>query len=182
MEKCKYCLIVFVVALIWLILALNVPFAYMCHADTDSNDFQITKQMIIDAIPTESEVVFTPKIEKEVRIMEKRHFNNELVGGDDSYRIARLERELMGRVWRYTPLEDRMRRLKLASSRTMLAGTSLPPSLNRHFTPKRIHNDSIELREQDRVGIIDGLLRLYAPDLYQKYASYKDRQFERFSE
>ena len=114
------------------------------------------------------EVKFTPKIEKEISIMEKRHFKNPPTNETDGYRIARLEDTLMGKVWEYTPLETRMRRLKLASQRVTLAGTSLPNNLSRIYTQKRIRNDSIELREIEQVGIIDGLLRVYAPDLYEK--------------
>ena len=112
--------------------------------------------------------------------MEKRHFHNKVTNETDSYRIARLERELMGKVWAYTPLETRMRRLKIASQRTVLAGTSLPNNLARVYTPKRIRNDSIELAQQDQVGIIDGLLRLYAPEFYQKLRYRNDRHFEQF--
>ena len=183
MEKRKYFYITLSVMCIWMFFVLNAPLAYICSAsDDEQNPYQaevvITKEMINEAYAKPLEVVFTPKIEKEVEIMEKRHFKNKATNESDSYRIARLESELMGKTWECTPLETRMRRLKLASQRVTLAGTSLPNNLSRIYTQKRIRNDSIELREQERVGIIDGLLRVYAPDLYEKVRFRNNRNFE----
>ena len=184
MEKYKYCFTTLSVMFFWLFLVLSAPLPCICAASDSENPYQaegtITAQDIIDARANEPEVVFTPKIEKEITIMEKRHFHNKVTNETDSYRIARRERELMGKVWAYTPLETRMRRLKIASQRTVLAGTSLPNNLARVYTPKRIRNDSIELAQQDQVGIIDGLLRLYAPEFYQKLRYRNDRHFEQF--
>ncbi len=183
MENCKYYYITLSVICLWSFFIINAPLAYRCAAQSEEdNPYQaevtITKEMINEAYAKPLEVVFTPKIEKEIEIMEKRHFKNKAENETDAYRIARLENELMGRVWECTPLETRMRRLKLASQRTVLAGTSLPNNLSRIYTQKRIRNDSIELREQERVGIIDGLLRVYAPDLYEKVRFRNNRNFE----
>lgn len=186
MGKFKYYYTTFTVMAFWLFLVLSAPLAYECMASDEENPYQaevvITQDTIEDAEPTAPEVVFTPKIEKDIRIMEKRHFHNKVQNESDGYRLERLEAELMGKVWRYTPLDTRMRRLKTASQRTILAGTSLPAGMSRIYTPKKIHNDSIELTNRDQVGIIDGLLRVYAPDLYQKFRISKDRQFQRYSE
>lgn len=187
--KYKYYYTTFVVMGLWLFLILSAPIAYQCEAQGEENPYQaevVITQEAINKAQREAnvpyEVEFTPKIEKEVSIMEKRHFKNKITNESDAYRINRLEDELMGKTWEYTPLETRMRRLKLASQRTLLAGTSLPSGMSRKFSPKKIHNDSIELRERDEVGIIDGLLKVYAPDLYEKFRFTKDRQFERYSE
>ena len=184
MENNRYYIATLFVMLFWLFLTTSAPLPYICAASDEENPYQaevtITKQDIINAKPKEPEVVFTPKIKKEIEIMEKRHFHNKVINEADSYRIARLESELMGRVWSYSPIETRMRRLKLASQRTMLAGTSLPNNLARMYSPKRIRNDSIELREREQVGIIDGLLRVYAPDFYEKLRFRNDRNFEYF--
>lgn len=171
----------------WVSIALFVPVAFQAQALSGNvqQDFIITQEAIDEAnnLPNTPYIVeFTPKMEREIRIMEKRHFKNPIVDETDEYRIERLEEELMGKVWRYTPLATRIRRLKLASQRTTLAGTSLPPSMNRIYTPKRIHNDSVELKEKDKVGIIDGLLRLYSPKRYEAYKAIRERQFERYSE
>ncbi len=183
MESHKYFYTTFFVMCLWLFFVLNAPLAYLCSAQNGKEnpyqaEVQITAEMINNAYAKPLEVVFTPKIEKEVEIMEKRHFKNKVTNESDAYRIARLENELMGHVWECTPLETRMRRLKLASQRITLAGTSLPNNLSRIYTQKRIRNDSIELREQEQVGIIDGLLRVYAPDLYEKVRFRNNRNFE----
>ena len=185
MEKRKYFYITFFIMFLWGFFVINAPLAYICSAsDDEKSPYQaevvITKEMINEAYAKPLDVVFTPKIEKEVEIMEKRHFKNKATNESDSYRIARLESELMGKTWECTALETRMRRLKLASQRVTLAGTSLPNNLSRIYTQKRIRNDSIELREQERVGIIDGLLRVYAPDFYEKLRFRNDRNFEYF--
>lgn len=185
MENRNYFFSSLAVMILWTFFVINAPFAYISSAlDGEENPYQaeveITQELIDNARVNAPEVKFTPKIEKEILIMEKRHFKNPLVNETDSYRIARLEDTLMGRIWEYTPLDVRMRRLKLASQRVILAGTSLPNNLSRIYTPKRIRNDSIELREIEQVGIIDGLLRVYAPDLYEKVRFRNERNFEYF--
>ena len=185
MENCKYFYSTLTVMIIWLFFIINAPVAYRALADSNESPYQaevvITQNMINQARATVPEVEFTPEIEKEISIMEKRHFKNKVTNETDSYRIARLEDTLMGRVWEYTLLDVRMRRLKLASQRTILAGTSLPHNLSRIYSPKRIRNDSIELREREQVGIIDGLLRVYAPDLYEKVRFRNERNFEYYA-
>ena len=185
MENRSYFYSTLTVMILWLFFVINAPLAYRASADCNESPYQaevvITQNMINQAKTSVPEVKFTPEIEKEISIMEKRHFKNKVTNETDSYRIARLEDELMGRVWEYTPIETRMRRLKLASQRTILAGTSLPYNLSRIYSPKRIRNDSIELREQEQVGIIDGLLRVYAPELYEKVRFRNERNFEYYA-
>lgn len=185
MENRNYFFSSLAVMILWVFFVINAPLAFKCCAlDDNENPYQaeveITQELIDNTKVRAPEVKFTPKIEKEISIMEKRHFKNPPTNETDGYRIARLEDTLMGKVWEYTPLETRMRRLKLASQRVTLAGTSLPNNLSRIYTQKRIRNDSIELREIEQVGIIDGLLRVYAPDLYEKVRFRNNRHFEYF--
>lgn len=188
MENFKYYFIIFFITALFFAFSKIAPFSISAIAGIEVNPHQeeliITQDAINEAEPRGiEEIIFDEKIEKEVRIMEKRHFRN-IADSNESprYRIERLEMELMGRIWAYTPLETRVRRLKLASSRVALSGTSLPPSLAKQYSPKKIHNDSIQLREREQVGIIDGLLRLYAPKLYEAYSRSNDLKFERFGE
>lgn len=145
-------------------------------------DFYITAQDILNARPKAPEVNLTPKMAHELDVMEKRHFNNKNVYDSNKYRVAKLENVLLGRTWEYLPIEDRMRKLKLASQRKMLRGTPISPSLRRAgFTPQRIANDSTPvLEDDDDVGIIDGLMKLYAPDAYDIYNKRKKRMSERY--
>ena len=81
-------------------------------------------------------------------------------------RVAKLENYLLGRTWEFSPINTRIDRLKLASQRKMLSGTSLPVGIRRYVSPQRIANDSTPIYENDdNVGIIDGLLKLYMPSI-----------------
>ncbi len=155
---------------------LFLPLTSYCFEPTKT--ITITKEDIKNATPTKAPVEFSSKDLKMIEMMEKRHFPRTYPEFDDAQRIRNLEFELMGRVWEYTPLEDRIRRLKLASSNTMLAGVSLPPSISSKRNAKRMRNDSIPLRKRDDVGLIDGFLRLISPEKYEYYRRYSDKMFE----
>ena len=137
-------------------------------------DFIITEDTIKNAVPTPAKVVFDEKTEHDVKTMEKRHFNNTTEYESDKYRIIRLEKHLLGRTWEFSPLSDRIRRLKLASQRRMLSGVSLPPGIKSYMSPSRIKNDSTPTNDTDEnVGIFDGLLKLYKPDIYRTWSERK---------
>lgn len=144
--------------------------------------FYITAEDIMKAQPLPPDVTFTNKISREIKTMEKRHFSGVNTYDSDKYRIARLEEYLLGRTWEFLPVEDRMRKLKLASQRKVLSGTSIPASLRRHgFSPKRIANDSTPVyNDDDNVGLVDGFLRLLNPDAYHAYSEHKKRMYERY--
>lgn len=144
--------------------------------------FYITAEEIINAIPTPPDVNFSKKQNREIATMERRHFSSVNKFDDDKYRIAKLEERLLGRTWEFLPVEDRMRKLKLASQRKMLSGTSIPLSLKRAgFSPKRIANDSTPVYDDDdNVGLIDGFLKLINPDAFNAYSSHKKRMYEQY--
>jgi len=122
-----------------------------------------------DELPTEP-AVMTKRMVKDIEIMEVRHFRKKLPDQSNEHRLNRLEKKLTGRSWESLPLKDRMRRIRLASQRVALRGTSIPANLRGTFTPNRIENDSIPLApDENDVGIIDGLLRLYSPNVYNAY-------------
>lgn len=126
---------------------------------------------------------FTPKVIREIKIMEGRHFKGKLDGETNDYRLKRLEIELMGRSFENLPFEERIKRLKLASSKRVLAGTANLAGFSSSYTPKRIHNDTIYVvPKNDDVGIIDGLMKVYAPDLFAQYRHIRDRSFEIYSD
>ena len=143
--------------------------------------FYIMAEEIMNAIPTPPDVNFSKQY-REIATMEKRHFSNVNKFDSDKYRIAKLEEHLLGRTWEFLPMDDRMRKLKLASQRKMLSGTSIPLSLKRAgFSPKRIANDSTPVYDdRDNVGLIDGFLRLMNPDAFDAYSSHKKRMYERY--
>lgn len=140
----------------------------------------ITKEDIINADPTKSPVTFSHKDLKFIETMEKRHFSKTYPEFSDYERLKNLEYELLGRTWLYTDQSDRISRLKIASSNRMLAGTALPVTMSSRRTVKRLRNDSIQLRTKDDVGLIDGFLRLLAPEAYEKYRQYSDNMFNKY--
>lgn len=154
---------------------------YKVPASAVQPDIVITKEDIQNAIPTQADVYFTKKTEKEVKIMEKRHFANTSEFDSPKYRIARLEEHLLGRTWEYSPVNERIRRLKLASQRRMLSGTSIPVGIRQYASPARIANDSTP-EVKDNVGIIDGLMKLYAPDAYNAWSRHQERMYERYND
>lgn len=146
-------------------------------------DFIITQEAIDNVIPTPADVVFTKKIEHDIKVMEKRHFATVDDTDSPKYRVARLEFLLLGKTWEFSPLNDRMRRLRLASQRKMLSGTSLPVGIRKYVSPARIQNDSTPSYDtDDNVGIIDGLLKLYAPETYDKWSKRKRRLQECYND
>lgn len=124
---------------------------------------------------------FTPKMLREIKTMESRHFNNKATDETDEYRLERLEVELMGRSFEGLPLSERMDTVKLASSKRMLRGVAIPVNMNRYATPKRLENNRIQVvSKNDDVGIIDGLMKVYAPELFESYRESRERRFERW--
>ena len=132
----------------------------------------------MNAKPTPQKVAFSPKDLKIIEMLEKRHFPRTYPEFEDFDRLKNLEWELLGRVWIYTDQRDRIARLKIASSNTMLSGVSLPPMISSKRNVKRMRNDSIQLRKRDNVGLIDGFLKLMNPELYEYYRERADRHFE----
>lgn len=146
--------------------------------------FYITAEDIMNAQAKAPDVAFSKKVSREIKTMEKRHFSGVNTYDSDKYRIARLEEHLLGRTWEFLPVDERMRKLKLASQRKVLSGTSIPLSLRRAgFTPKRIANDSTPVYDDDNnVGLVDGFLKLLAPDAFETYSRRKKRMYERYGE
>lgn len=165
---------------IMLLLALNILcLPAMCEVQ---QDFYITAEDIMNAQPVPPDVNFSKKVAREIKTMEKRHFSSVNTYDSDKYRIAKLEEHLLGRTWEFLPVDERMKKLKLASQRKLLSGTAIPLSLRRAgYTPKRIANDSTPVYDNDdNVGLIDGFLKLMAPDAFKTYSEHKKRMYERY--
>ena len=131
----------------------------------------ITKEDIKNAKPVSPfQVEFSKKDLKYVEMMEKRHFPRTDPEFSDKERLKNLEYELLGRIWEYTPQNDRIERL----------GVALPASISSRRNAKRMRNDTIQLRQRDNVGLIDGFLRLISPEKYEYYRQYSDNMFEKY--
>ena len=143
----------------------------------------ITKDDILNAKPKSPyEVEFSQKDLKIVEILEKRHFPRTYEEFSDKERLKNLEYELFGKIWEYTPKEERIRRLSVASSNRMLTGMALPCSISSKRNAKRMRNDSLPIRQKDDVGLIDGFLRLLNPDKYEQYRRYSEEMFYKYEE
>lgn len=174
---CQQFLLSLVFAFIFYIFVL--PLACYCYEPVQT--ITITKEDIINAKPVSPyEVQFSQKDLKKIRMMEKRHFPRTYDELEDRERLSNLEYELLGRKWEFTPQNDRIKKLEIASSNRMIIGTALPASISTKRNAKRMRNQSIPIREKDNVGLIDGFLRLMNPELYDNYRKRSDFLFENF--
>jgi len=166
----------------WFIFLFVLFFSFISFAtQTGVQKIIITKEDIENAVPSSPFLVkFTKKDLKYIEIMEKRHFPRTYPEFSDKQRLKNLEYELLGRVWEFTPQKDRIDRLKIASSNVALQGTALPASLSSKRMVKRMRNTSIQIRQRDDVGLIDGFLRLMSPEKYEVYRQYSDKMFEKY--
>ena len=155
-----------------------IPLACYC---SETNTIIITKEDIINAKPRSPyQVNFSQKDLKAIEIMEKRHFPRTYPEFCDAERLKNLEYELLGRIWEFSPQKERIEKLKLASSNTMLIGTALPASISSKRNAKRMRNNEIQLRERDNVGLIDGFLRLLSPEKYEIYRKSADNLYYKY--
>ena len=156
-----------------------LPLACYCYEPVQT--ITITKEDIQNAKATSPYPIdLSSKEKRAIEVMEKRHFPRTYPEFTDSERVKNLEFELMGRTWEFTPQEERIRRLKLASSNTALAGVALPASISSRRNAKRMKNDMVQLRKRDDVGLIDGFLRLLSPEKYEQYRKYSDEMYYKY--
>ncbi|MBR1977343.1 hypothetical protein IKA15_03595 [bacterium] len=124
-----------------------------------SEDFQIDKKTM-----------------RAIRVMEVRHFQNKHENEDIMYRIEALEDYLFGTINVDYSLSKRIERLKIASQQKMLQGVSIPAGTG--ISRKKMKNNKITIKQSDDVGIFDGLMKLYAPDVYEFYKRKNERHLE----
>lgn len=118
---------------------------------------------------------FDEKMKKDIETIESRHFKNKAENEQDDYRLTRLEQALMGRTFEELPIDARVKKLKIASQKKLLSGTSIPSSVR--ISSKKIDNDAIQITNENDVGIVDGLMRLYAPSVYEQFRRKNERMF-----
>ena len=138
----------------FLILFLAFSFLPVC-----SEDFELDKKTM-----------------RAIRIMEARHFQNSRENEDTMYRIEALEDYLFGTINADYSIPKRVERLKIASQQKMLQGVSIPVGTG--ISRKKMKNNKITIKESDNVGIFDGLMKLYAPDVYEFYKRKNERQMQ----
>ena len=166
---------------IYAIIFYSIFIPLCCYCSEETKTIIITKETISNAKPRSPySVNFSTKELKIIEIMEKRHFPRTYPELSDKERLKNLEYELLGKIWEFSPQNDRIEKLKLASSNTMLIGTALPPSISSKRNAKKLKNNEIQLRQRDNVGLIDGFLRLLSPEKYELYRQNADRLYYKY--
>lgn len=116
-------------------------------------------------------VNLAPQQFRDLNTIEKRVFSNSFDEENTMDRIERLELELFNEIQNGTPTQ-RLNALKLESSRVALRGTPMTPMMSSTYNSKYI-NPKGESPYYDDVGIIDGLIRVWWPDFYNKLSEYR---------
>lgn len=118
-------------------------------------------------------VNLTPQQFKALDMVEKRIYNNKFDNENSIDRIERLELDIFNEIRKGTPTQ-RINSLKLASTNIALRGTAMTPMMdstfNRRYINPRLEDTSAYY---DDVGIIDGLIRVWWPDLYAQLSEYR---------
>lgn len=120
-----------------------------------------------------------PEHLRALKMMEKRHYSNSFEFENNLDRIERLELDLFNEIRKGTPTQ-RINDLKLASTRQALRGTAMTPMMQSTFNTRYINPRGADVPYYDDVGIIDGLLRVWFPDLYaqlNEYRRFKEANF-----
>ncbi|MBQ7286954.1 MAG: hypothetical protein IJW73_04255 [Candidatus Gastranaerophilales bacterium] len=177
----KYIKFNFFYCLFFSIIFYSIFLPLCCYCEEQTKTIIITKEDIKNAKPISPySVNFSTKDLKAIEIMERRHFPRTYPELSDKERLKNLEYELLGRIWEFTPQKERIEKLKLASSNTMLIGTALPASISSKRNAKKLRNNEIQLRQRDNVGLIDGFLRLLSPEKYEIYRQNADRLYYKY--
>lgn len=114
-----------------------------------------------------ADIVLEKKDLKDITTMEKRHYKNPAGDFDSNeYRLDRLETTFFGQTFKEMDTKERMRRLRIASQKMFMEGMSKPVKIKSRYI--NAGDDVIQIVDHDNVGIIDGLLKLCAPQLYEK--------------
>ncbi len=111
---------------------------------------------------------------KDIETMERRHYRTPVGDADTTeYRLNRLETTIFGQTFEDMDTKERMRRLRIGSQKMFMTGAAMPIKMN----SKKINagDDQIQVVERDNVGIIDGLLKMYAPEMFEKIKDKNDR-------
>ena len=120
-----------------------------------------------------------PEHLRSLKMMEKRLYSNSFEFENNIDRIERLELDLFNEIKVGTPTQ-RIESLKLASTAQALRGTAMTPMMQSTFNTRYINPRGADVPYHEDVGIIDGLIRVWWPDLYaqlNEYRRYKEANF-----
>ena len=115
-------------------------------------------------------VNLAPEQFRTLDMIEKRIYGNSFAYENTMDRIESLELDLFQSIQKGTPTQ-RINTLRIESTRHALRGTAMTPMMESTFNPRYI-NPRDEPYHED-VGIIDGLIRVWWPDFYDKLTEYR---------
>ena len=115
-------------------------------------------------------VNLAPEQFKALETIEKRLYNQTYDDKTTLDRIEQVELDLYGDIQKGSPI-TRLNNLKVESMHQALRGTSIPPSMMKHYQNKYIQNEDYQYH--DDVGLIDGFIRLWFPDFYFQLSQYR---------
>lgn len=124
-------------------------------------------------------VNLSPEQYKVLERMEKRLYRNTFDNDNNVDRVERLELELLGEI-QTGNISQRLNTLKIESTRAAIRGTAMTPMMESTFNTRYINPRGRDVVYHEDVGIIDGFLRLWWPELYQQvteYRKYKEANF-----
>ncbi len=123
-------------------------------------------------------VNLTPQQFRTLDMIEKRIYDNSFGWENTMDRIERLELDLFDEIQHGSPAQ-RLNTLRIESTKAAIRGTAMTPMMEANFNTKYI-NAKGDIPYHDGVGIIDGLIRAWWPDLYSQlseYRKYKEANF-----
>ena len=116
-----------------------------------------------------------------LREMEKRHYGRTFEYENSIDRIERLEIDYFDEVQKGN-ISQRLKNLRMESTREAISGTAMTPMMQETFNRKYISPRTTDTSHyNNEVGLIDGFIRLWWPDLFAQLTEYrkmKDLTFE----
>ena len=117
-------------------------------------------------------VNMTEKQYKDLKTIEKRLYGNSFEFENTMDRIERLEMDFFDEI-QVGSVTQRLKNLKLESSRAAVSGTAMTPMMQDTFNPRYVSSRFTDTSHYNDVGIIDGLIRVWWPDLFAELSEYR---------
>lgn len=154
----------------------------------ENDSFYLSKEMILQAqknIEKQKEdkkthesipINLAPEQYKMIKVMEDRIWGRTFEDEKPLARIEQLEQALLFKEPQNNPekIKQRLDELKLASQKYALRGTSIPNSMRRYYKQQYLQDQ--DRIDYDDVGLLDGLLRAWAPDMYSQFRQIRRAQ------
>ena len=154
----------------------------------EDDSFYLSKEMILQAQKSFEKqkeekksqesipINLAPEQYKLIKVMEDRIWGHTFDDEKPLARIEQLEQVLLLKEPENNPdrIKQRLDDLKLASQRYALKGTSIPNNMRRYYKQQYLQNQ--DRMDYDDVGLLDGLLRAWAPGMYNQFRQVRQAQ------